>query len=119
MSGPWAYTLCAGAGRVAGTLNVVARGGSFLTLPILLLLGVPASEANVTNRVRVVVQNASATWSFQTYRLLDGRWARTVVAPVFFGSVFGNLGGSGGARRGLPAHLGRRDGRAHGVDSLA
>ena len=46
--------LLAAAGLAAGALNVVAGGGSFLILPILLFLGLPASLANGTNRVGVL-----------------------------------------------------------------
>src|SRR5690606_32683402 len=45
------------AGLVAGTINVLAGGGSFLTLPLLLFLGLPAAVANGTNRVGVLAQN--------------------------------------------------------------
>ena len=42
-------------GIAAGTINVVAGGGSFLTLPVLILLGLPAGVANGTNRVGIFV----------------------------------------------------------------
>ncbi len=42
------------AGVVSGAINVVAGGGSFLTLPLLLFLGLPSSLANGTNRVWVL-----------------------------------------------------------------
>jgi len=40
-------------GVFAGVLNVVAGGGSFLTLLLLIFLGVPPSVANGTNRVGI------------------------------------------------------------------
>ena len=40
------------AGIVAGTLNVIAGGGSFLTLPLLMLLGLPAGVASALNATR-------------------------------------------------------------------
>jgi uncharacterized protein len=36
-------------GFIAAVLNVIAAGGSFLTLPLLLFLGLPATVANGTN----------------------------------------------------------------------
>jgi len=43
-------------GIVAGGINTVAGGGSNLTLPVLMLLGLPADVANGTNRVAVALQ---------------------------------------------------------------
>ena len=39
------------AAAIAGTLNAVAGGGSFVSFPVLLFLHVPAVEANATNTV--------------------------------------------------------------------
>ena len=36
------------AGFVAGVLNTIAGGGSLITLPILILVGLPATVANAT-----------------------------------------------------------------------
>lgn len=63
---PWiVLTLLFLAGGVAGTLNVVAGGGSFLTLPTLIFFGLPAGVANGTNRVGILLQNIAAVWSFR------------------------------------------------------
>ncbi len=52
------------AGVSAGIMNVLAGGGSTITLPILILVGLDAGAANGTNRVAILVQNISATLSF-------------------------------------------------------
>lgn len=52
-------------GSAAGFLNVMAGGGSTLTLPTLIFLGLDASLANGTNRVAIFVQNISAIYSFK------------------------------------------------------
>ena len=52
------------AGVGAGIINVLAGGGSTITLPILILLGLDAGVANGTNRVAILIQNISATLSF-------------------------------------------------------
>ena len=77
------------AGVAASVLNVVAGGGSFLTLPILIFLGLPATLANGTNRVGVLMQNVSAVWGFHRARVLDWRWALTVSIPAVAGSAAG------------------------------
>jgi len=53
------------AGIAAGFINVNAGGGSTLTLPMLILLGLDASVANGTNRIGILLQNLSAVSSFK------------------------------------------------------
>lgn len=80
-----------GVGLVAGALNVLAGGGSFLTLPILILLGLPATAANGTNRVGILLQNVGAVWSFRRHGVLEGRWALRAAAPASLGAVLGTV----------------------------
>lgn len=77
------------AGLVAGTLNVVAGGGSFLTLPLLLFLGMPAAVANGTNRVGVLAQNIGGVWGFHREGMLDWRWATRMSLPALAGAALG------------------------------
>ncbi len=53
------------AGIAAGFLNVLAGGGSLLTLPILIFLGLPPVTANGTNRVAILCQNVVAVHKFR------------------------------------------------------
>lgn len=56
------------AGVGAGIINVLAGGGSTITLPLLIFLGLDAGTANGTNRVAILVQNVSAVLSFKSDR---------------------------------------------------
>ncbi len=60
----------AAVGLVAGVLNTLAGGGSLLTLPALVFLGMPAADANGTNRVAVVVQSLVAARRFRERGIL-------------------------------------------------
>ena len=53
-------------GLSAGFINTVAAGGSLLTLPIMIFLGLPPNVANGTNRVAIVIQTALATAGFKS-----------------------------------------------------
>lgn len=55
-------------GIFAGILNVTAGGGSMLTVPVLIFLGVDPLVANGTNRIGIVVQNAFAIGSFKAQK---------------------------------------------------
>jgi uncharacterized protein len=85
----WGLLLCVAVGFVSGAINVVAGGGSFLTLPVLLFLGLPASVANGTNRVGVLAQNVSAVWGFHQHAVMDWRWGLSVSAPAIAGAALG------------------------------
>ncbi len=53
-----------GAGLFAGFINTMAGGGSVLTLALLIFMGLPAAEANATNRIGVMLQTSSASAGF-------------------------------------------------------
>ena len=81
-----------GTGSIAGALNVVAGGGSFLTLPILIFLGLPANAANHTNRIGIILQNIGAVWSFNRHQVLDWRFLGWAAMPATLGAILGAWG---------------------------
>ncbi|MFQ5689138.1 MAG: sulfite exporter TauE/SafE family protein [Gemmatimonadota bacterium] len=83
------YLILFAAGCLAGTINVIAGGGSFLTLPLMIFLGLPPTTANGTNRIAILVQNAGAVWSFHRHRILEWRWLAVAAPPAVLGAVLG------------------------------
>ncbi len=81
--------LLALAGVAAGALNVVAGGGSFLILPTLLFLGLPASLANGTNRVGVLAQNLAGIIGFHQHGAMDWGWSLKASIPAMIGAGLG------------------------------
>jgi uncharacterized membrane protein YfcA len=79
----------AGAGFVASVLNVIAGGGSFLTIPLLIFFGLPATEANATNRLGVLTQNVGGVWGFARHGVLDWHWALRASLPALVGAAVG------------------------------
>ena len=79
------------AGIAAGFVNVTAGGGSLLTLPVLMLLGLPADVANGTNRLSIVSQGISGVVGFHRGQALDRRSVIRVLAPTALGSLAGAL----------------------------
>ncbi len=53
-------------GFVAGVINIMAGGGSLLTLPMLIFLGLPPAIANGTNRVAILIQNVFSISGFRS-----------------------------------------------------
>jgi len=87
----WQLPALAGVGFVSGFLNILAGGGSLLTLPLLIFLGLPAAVANGTNRIGVLCQNLVAIGSFRRHGVLPMRLALLCTAPALAGSYLGAL----------------------------
>lgn len=62
----WEYLLLIAAGFAAGFINTLAGGGSLLTLPMLIFLGLPPAVANGTNRIAILIQTFFATAGFKS-----------------------------------------------------
>jgi uncharacterized membrane protein YfcA len=86
---PSSYALLFAVGCLAGTLNVLAGGGSFLTLPILVFFGLPPTVANATNRVGILLQNVAAVWSFRRQGIQVPGALVWAVLPAFVGGGLG------------------------------
>ena len=97
----WHYLLLLIVGLVAGFINVIAGGGSLLTMPVMIFLGMEPALANGTNRVALVAQNATAIATFRKRGFADfekslglalctlpgavvGAWAAIVIDPIWF-----------------------------------
>ncbi len=90
MENLWEIPLILVTGVFAGFLNTVAGGGSLLTLPVLIFLGLPpATAANGTNRVAVFVQNASAILGFRRKGVSDFGYSVLLTLPAIVGAWFG------------------------------
>lgn len=76
-------------GFVAGFINTLAGSGSLLTLPVLILLGLPANVANGTNRVGVLLQNIVAVATFRRRGALDAGGSVRLIVPSVIGSLVG------------------------------
>jgi uncharacterized membrane protein YfcA len=81
-----------GTGLVAGFINTTAGGGSMLSLPLLMFLGIPANVANGTNRVAILFQNIIGVQTFRQKKVLDLTTDFRLVLPALAGSIFGAFG---------------------------
>lgn len=74
---------------VAGVINTMAGGGSLLTLPVLIALGLPPGMANGTIRVGVLVQNLAATLTFHRRGFRQYRLVLRMLPPMVLGAAAG------------------------------
>lgn len=78
-----------GIGMLAGFINVFAGGGSLLTLPFLIFLGLPANIANGTNRIALLMQNIVATSSFKQLKVFKFKEGIYLTLPAIAGAIPG------------------------------
>lgn len=78
-------------GLAAGFINVLAGGGSFLTLAALDFAGLDIAVANATNRVAVEVGAVTSTLGFRSKGVADFRFAMELALPGLAGSIIGAL----------------------------
>ncbi|MFN3961163.1 MAG: sulfite exporter TauE/SafE family protein [Parvularculaceae bacterium] len=91
---PWQLGLLAVAGFGSGWINVIAGGGSLLTVPVMVFLGLPGPVANGTNRIAIIAQNITAVGAFFRNGLSDFRLSLTLSAAASVGAYFGALAGA-------------------------
>lgn len=77
------------AGLAAGFINVTAGGGSMLTLPAMIFMGIPGHVANATNRVGILFQNASAITAFYRKGMSDFKLSFSLALCTLPGAMIG------------------------------
>lgn len=77
------------AGLVAGFVNTVGGGGSLVSLPALIFLGLPSATANGTNRVALMVQSIVAISYFRRQGYFYPRLSAILGIPAILGSIAG------------------------------
>lgn len=87
----WQLALLTGAGVIAGWLNVMAGGGSMLTIPIMLFMGLPGPVANGTNRIAILAQNISATTNFRRKGFRELKLGLSLSLAAIPGAVAGAM----------------------------
>ena len=78
-------------GAIAAFINVNAGGGSSLTLPALIFLGLDPTVANGTNRVAILFQNVSAVYSFKQEKYYDLKNSLILSALTLPGAIAGAI----------------------------
>ena len=87
----WKAAVLVFAGILGGFINTIAGGGSMITVPALMLLGMPADYANGTNRVGILQQSLTGVRGFNKSGKLDKRAILPMLLPTVLGAVLGAL----------------------------
>ncbi len=76
-------------GLLSSLLNINAGGGSTLTLPALIFLGLDTATANGTNRLGILIQNTSAIYSYKKENYSDFKTSIKLSLVAIPGAIFG------------------------------
>lgn len=90
----WQVALLVAVGVAGGFLNVMAGGGSLLTVPVMVFLGIPGPVANGTNRIAILAQNITAVTTFARRGFSDFRLSLSLAACAIPGAVAGAMVGT-------------------------
>lgn len=85
---PFALILI-GTGFIAGIINTLAGGGTNLTLPALMVMGLPADIANATNRLGVLLQSGVGVLGFRKHDRLPSHDLGPILLPTLAGGLLG------------------------------
>ena len=88
----WYYLIgLAGIGLITGFINTLAGGGSALSLPMLMFLGLPANVVNGTNRIAILLQSIVGVNTFRNKKVLQLKSDYHLSIPAIAGSLIGAL----------------------------
>lgn len=76
-------------GAVVSLINSIAGGGSTLSLPIMIFLGMPATVANGTNRIGLIIGNFSSAFNLARHGYLNKRIFFQLLTPTILGALLG------------------------------
>lgn len=85
----WHIPLLFAIGALASFLNSLSGGGSVISLPILIYLGIPPTMANGTNRVSVLSGNIGSVLSLRKGGFFERGILRQIALPVIVGAGLG------------------------------
>ncbi len=84
------FFLLFSAGLVAGAMNALAGGGSFVSLPALIAVGVPSVQANASSTVALFPGGAASAWAYREgLGPVGSASLRSLLLTTLFGGVIG------------------------------
>jgi uncharacterized membrane protein YfcA len=83
------FLLLFAVGAVAGFINIMAGGGSSITLPTLIFMGLDSAMANGTNRIAIFIQNIFAITSFRQQKVHRFKQSFSLAIWTLPGAIIG------------------------------
>lgn len=83
------YVILVFLGALAGFINAVGGGGSILTLPMLMFMGLSPHQANGTNRIAIFFQGIGATSGYKSKKIHTSPFDIYMAIASTLGAVIG------------------------------
>ncbi len=83
------FFMTLGVGLLAGVINTMAGGGSLLSMPLLIFMGLPPNVANATNRLAIFSQNVFGVAGFKSKGVSDFRYGSLLSISAIAGALIG------------------------------
>ncbi|HSM50492.1 MAG TPA: sulfite exporter TauE/SafE family protein [Thermoanaerobaculia bacterium] len=87
----WQLLALTASAAAGGFMNALAGGGTILTFPTLILLGVPAIQANATSTVALLPGAAASLAGYRREVATHRPWLRTLLLPSLLGGALGSV----------------------------
>lgn len=91
MESPLFLATAAVAAALGALMNAIAGGGTLITFPALVALGVPPIVANATSTVALWPGTMTSMWGYRRELVGARRWAMAFAVPSFAGGIVGAL----------------------------
>jgi len=88
---PWHALAAFGSAFVAGAINSVAGGGTLLTFPTLIWLGLPSINANATSTVAIWPGTVGTIWGYRQELSSLSQRMLALILPSVIGGIAGAL----------------------------
>jgi len=85
----WHGALLYFVGVFVGITNVLAGGGSLITIPLLIFFGLDGASANGTNRLAIAIQNVFAVAGFKKKGICNPKFSLMLILPALPGVILG------------------------------
>ena len=85
----WEAGILLGVGCAAGVINAVAGGGTILTFPVLIGLGLPGVVANATSTFALVAGTVGSAWGYRSHFGAVRAWLGSFGAASVLGGWLG------------------------------
>jgi uncharacterized membrane protein YfcA len=79
------------AGMLAGLLNAIAGGGTIVTFPTLLFLGMNGIVANATSTLALILGIFGSLWGYRHQIVSTLPWLRSFLLPSVLGGLLGGI----------------------------
>ena len=85
----WQLPILIAGGFLCGIINALAGGGSFVTLPLLMMIGLPPQIANATNRVAIMLQTMAGVATYHHHGVRPWKHLPRIAVPAVLGALLG------------------------------